>query len=112
DVMAPVEGIPDVVSAAAEAPAAATAAAPELAPEAASKIVAQVKHYFSDANLTHDGYMRKGVETDDGWVTFGTLSRFNKLRQLLGVPAEQAAKGRGKGKAPPAPVPESYVTLL
>ncbi|KAJ2774886.1 hypothetical protein IWQ57_000620 [Coemansia nantahalensis] len=110
--MAPVEGIPDVVSAAAEAPAAATAAAPELAPEAASKIVAQVKHYFSDANLTHDGYMRKGVETDDGWVTFGTLSRFNKLRQLLGVPAEQAPKGRGKGKAPPAPVPESYVTLL
>ncbi|KAJ2717010.1 hypothetical protein H4R19_000265 [Coemansia spiralis] len=112
--MAPVEGIPDVVPASAEAPAAATLS---VAPEAASKIVAQVKHYFSDANLAHDGYMRKGIETDDGWVTFGTLSRFNRLRQLLGVPEEQqqqqaGPKGRGKGKGRPAPVPVSYVALL
>ncbi|KAJ2780169.1 hypothetical protein H4R18_003617 [Coemansia javaensis] len=119
--MAPVEGIPDVVPAA-EAPAAEAAAAAAKAaeaavsvePEAAAKIVAQVKHYFSDANVRHDAYMRKGVESNDGWVTFETLSRFNRLRQLLGVPAgeEAAAAGKRRGKARPAPVAAKYVALL
>ncbi|KAJ2424032.1 hypothetical protein GGF41_002915, partial [Coemansia sp. RSA 2531] len=68
------EGIPEVV-AAASIPAAAPAAAPVAATEelsldsqVAEKVVAQVKHYFTDANLNHDSFMRKGITMHDGWI--------------------------------------------
>ncbi|KAJ2882382.1 hypothetical protein FB639_002403, partial [Coemansia asiatica] len=87
--MAPVEGIPTVVSAASvQAPALAPASEPvaTLLPEAAAQIVKQIKHYLSDANLNHDAFMRKGVEMNDGWIQFATFAKFNRLRELMGVP--------------------------
>ncbi|KAI8326105.1 hypothetical protein GQ54DRAFT_301446 [Martensiomyces pterosporus] len=111
--MAPTEGIPEVVSAETKKE---VEQLPALAAEAAAKVVSQVKHYFSDANLNHDNYMRKGIEDNDGWISFTTLGRFNRIRQLLGVPEDKPAGGRGRGarggKGRPAPVSESYIKLL
>ncbi|KAI9501114.1 RNA binding motif-domain-containing protein [Coemansia spiralis] len=110
--MAPVEGIPTVVAAADISKEEAVGPSlPALADDVAKKLVTQVKHYFSDANLNQDNYMRKAVEENDGWVTFSTLSRFNRLRQMMGLPENN--KGRGnKGKSRPAPVPETHIKLL
>ncbi|KAJ1958505.1 hypothetical protein GGI12_004713 [Dipsacomyces acuminosporus] len=109
--MAPTEGIPQVVSAA-EAKTEAEQL-PALAAEVAAKIVKQVKHYFSDANLNHDNYMRQGIESNDGWISFATLARFNRLRELLGVPEDRRANSKGRGKPSKKPdVPESYIKLL
>ncbi|KAJ1891257.1 hypothetical protein LPJ66_007025 [Kickxella alabastrina] len=128
--MSPVEGIPTVAAAAIAVPvvetakpvtkptAEATTPVPTLSAEAAERIVTQVKHYFSDANLTHDTYMRRGAEMNEGWVTFTTLARFNRLRQLMGLEENKpqrpikAARGSGKFAARPEPVPQAYVDLL
>ncbi|KAJ2853033.1 hypothetical protein J3B02_003319 [Coemansia erecta] len=115
--MAPVEGIPTVVSAASvQAPALAPASEPvaTLLPEAAAQIVKQIKHYLSDANLNHDAFMRKGVEMNDGWIQFATFAKFNRLRELMGVP-QYKSKAKGKGgnkKAENRDVPESSIELL
>ncbi|KAJ2359328.1 hypothetical protein IWW50_000053 [Coemansia erecta] len=97
--MAPTEGIPTVVS--------------EFPAETTQKIVAQVKHYFSDANLNQDAYMRKTVSENDGWMTMLSLSRFNRLRQLMDLPHD-SKKGAPKGSKKRAlpPVPEHIVRLL
>ncbi|KAJ2760290.1 hypothetical protein H4S06_001803 [Coemansia sp. BCRC 34490] len=121
--MVPAEGIPTVVAAAEIKNNDAAVEQPTLTEETAKKIVTQVKHYFGDANLNHDNYMRKVVGENDGWVDFATLSRFNRLRQLMGIlpaAADEANKktdrfGRNSNKKQqqrPAPVPEAYVRLL
>ncbi|KAJ1823210.1 hypothetical protein LPJ56_000132 [Coemansia sp. RSA 2599] len=114
--MAPVEGIPAVVAAASvqEPPAPAAEAAKTLSSEAAAQIVKQIKHYLSDANLNHDAYMRKGVEMNDGWIPFATFAKFNRLRELMGVP-QYKGKAKGKGgnkKAENRDVPEASIALL
>ncbi|KAJ2689791.1 hypothetical protein IWW39_001257 [Coemansia spiralis] len=115
------EGIPQVVAAADMQVDAAANATEELSldSQTAEKVVAQVKHYFSDANLNHDSYMRKGVSMHDGWVPFSNLIRFNKLRQLVGVPEdpkteETSSRGSKKDKRgpPPPPIAKKYVDLL
>ncbi|KAJ2156373.1 hypothetical protein GGF46_005228 [Coemansia sp. RSA 552] len=103
----PGDGIPEV----------ATTTLPTPSDEVCAKVVAQVKHYFSDANLNHDEFMRKGLERgEEGWLPMDTLARFNKLRDLMGVPgksAPAAAKGRGKQKKPRIePPPKGFAELL
>ncbi|KAJ1880882.1 hypothetical protein LPJ57_001968 [Coemansia sp. RSA 486] len=115
--MAPVEGIPTVVAAAsvpAPAPAPVSEPAAALSAEAAEQIVKQIKHYLSDANLNHDAFMRKGVEMNDGWITFATFAKFNRLRELMGIPQYKAkTNGRNNNKkAENRDVPESSVALL
>ncbi|KAJ2894192.1 hypothetical protein GGI21_005318, partial [Coemansia aciculifera] len=112
--MSPTEGIPQVVA----APKARSAEAPETLDKAvAQKVVAQVKHYFSDANLNHDPFMRKGVSENDGWVRFTTLIRFNKLRQILGAPlnpkvVEDPNKQAIAKPVRSPPIPQKFVELL
>ncbi|KAJ2611031.1 hypothetical protein H4S08_003348 [Coemansia sp. RSA 1365] len=92
--MAPVEGIPDVIPS--------SEAIPKAAPEVTDKVVTQIKHYFSDASLNHDEFLRKGIAKDDGWVSFEVLARFNRLRQLMGLPdTSRAGKGNKKSQAVP-----------
>ncbi|KAJ2819692.1 hypothetical protein GGI24_004709 [Coemansia furcata] len=125
--MSPVEGIPEVVAAAdikmdvvaedavVEVAAVEVTEEPSLDSQVAEKVVSQVKHYFSDVNLNHDSFMRKGVSMNDGWVLFSTLIRFNKLRQLIGVPEDPKADDHKKGKkrAPrPPPIAKKFVDLL
>ncbi|KAJ2340581.1 hypothetical protein GGH92_006196 [Coemansia sp. RSA 2673] len=115
------EGIPEVV-AAASIPAAAPAAAPVAATEelsldsqVAEKVVAQVKHYFTDANLNHDSFMRKGITMHDGWIPFSTLIRFNKLRQLIGVPEDPKIidmRRPNKRLPRPPPIAKKFVNWL
>ncbi|KAJ2742812.1 hypothetical protein GGI20_004214 [Coemansia sp. BCRC 34301] len=119
--MSPTEGIPEVVAAAKVQDAVDTMDI-SLDSKVAQKVVSQVKHYFSDANLNHDVFMRKGVSENDGWVQFSTLIRFNKLRQLVGVPTDpkdsndskkNAGKRGTKGTgARPAPIEKKFVDLL
>ncbi|KAJ1850454.1 hypothetical protein LPJ73_003445, partial [Coemansia sp. RSA 2703] len=80
-------------------------------------IVKQVKHYFSDANLNHDKFMRESVSNNSGWIDFKVLARFNRLRQLMGIPvARKQNKGNNRKNQKPAPkvadVDTQYVTLL
>ncbi|KAJ2546915.1 hypothetical protein EV175_005424 [Coemansia sp. RSA 1933] len=115
--MAPTEGIPTVVAAAdIKNEEAASVVPPTLTEETAKKIVTQVKHYFCDANLNHDNYMRKAVGENDGWVEFATLSRFNRLRQLMGMPATEdngkTDRFNKNKKQRKVPVPEAYIKLL
>ncbi|PIA17707.1 hypothetical protein COEREDRAFT_80382 [Coemansia reversa NRRL 1564] len=92
--MAPVEGIPDVITS--------SEAIPKAAPEVTDKVVTQIKHYFSDASLNHDEFLCKGIAKDDGWVSFEVLARFNRLRQLMGLPdTSRAGKGNKKSQAVP-----------
>lgn len=73
-------------------------------------IAKQIKHYFTTANLNHDQYMAKQIkENTDGWVPFSTMVRFNKLRDLLGVPKPKDDK---KKKQRQPAVPTQYVELL
>ncbi|KAJ2850844.1 hypothetical protein IWW36_001568 [Coemansia brasiliensis] len=97
--MAPVEGIPEVIS--------------SFSDETTQKVVNQVKHYLSDANLNHDTYMRKTIEENDGWVPVAALARFNRLRQLMDLPFDdkKQASNKKKKQALP-PVPEHMVRLL
>ncbi|OLY78010.1 Lupus La protein-like protein, partial [Smittium mucronatum] len=46
-----------------------------------TKVYNQVAHYFSDANLNWDGFMREKLALDDGWVDLRVLVTFNKLKQ-------------------------------
>ncbi|KAJ2490452.1 hypothetical protein IWW37_003108 [Coemansia sp. RSA 2050] len=119
--MSPAQGIPEVVAVADMQVDVVVDATEELSldSQTAEKVVTQVKHYFSDANLNHDSYMRKGVAMRDGWVLFSTLIRFNKLRQLVGVPEDPKteeinARGNKKDKRAPRPPPiaQKYVDLL
>ncbi|KAJ1667473.1 hypothetical protein IW140_000814 [Coemansia sp. RSA 1813] len=114
--MAPTEGIPTVVAAADIKKDEASAASPTLSDETAEKIVTQVKHYFCNANLNHDNYMRKAVEENDGWVNITTLSRFNRLRQLMGVPTNDKSRKTDRfnknKKQHQGPVPQEYIKLL
>ncbi|KAJ2859819.1 hypothetical protein GGH94_005892 [Coemansia aciculifera] len=115
--MSPTEGIPEVVAAADIPVAAAVAPTDELSldSQVAEKVVAQVKHYFTDANLNHDSFMRKGITMHDGWVPFTTLIRFNKLRQLIGVPEDPKVidirRPNKRGPRPP-PIAKKFVNLL
>ncbi|KAJ2432576.1 hypothetical protein GGF42_009559, partial [Coemansia sp. RSA 2424] len=120
--MSPTEGIPEVVAAPKAQVAVAATEDVALDSKVAQKVVSQVKHYFSDANLNHDVFMRKGVSENDGWVQFSTLIRFNKLRQLVGVPidakdSDDSKKNSGKrgakgASARPAPIAQKFVDLL
>ncbi|KAJ2666128.1 hypothetical protein IW148_001276 [Coemansia sp. RSA 1199] len=97
--MAPAEGIPVIVT--------------EFPADTTQKIVAQVKHYFSDANLNQDTYMRQTVAENDGWMPVLTLSRFNRLRQLMDLPYDAKKQATKNTKKQPLPaVPEHYVRLL
>ncbi|KAJ2802457.1 hypothetical protein H4R20_003272 [Coemansia guatemalensis] len=96
--MAPIEGIPNVIPSSEAKPE-----MPKATPEVADKVVTQIKHYFSDASLNHDEFLRKGIAKDDGWVSFEILARFNKLRQLMGLPdTSRAGKGNKGSQAFPA----------
>ncbi|KAJ2779856.1 hypothetical protein GGI15_003741 [Coemansia interrupta] len=110
--MSPTNGIPVVVS-----HKDVVAAAPSVTPEAAAQIVKQVKHYFSDANLNHDNFMRDSVSSNSGWIDFKVLARFNRLRQLMGIPVvpkqKKANNWKNQKSAPKvADVDTQYVTLL
>ncbi|KAJ2626766.1 hypothetical protein IW137_005844, partial [Coemansia sp. RSA 1287] len=97
--MAPAEGIPVIVT--------------EFPADTTQKIVAQVKHYFSDANLNQDSYMRQTVAENDGWMPVLALSRFNRLRQLMDLPYDAKKQASKNTKKQPLPaVPEHYVRLL
>ncbi|ORX67470.1 hypothetical protein DL89DRAFT_269273 [Linderina pennispora] len=114
--MAPTEGIPEV-AAAAEIKKDAVAEQPKLdlphlSEGEAAKVVKQVKHYFTDANLNHDNYMVKSLKEEDGWIKVTQLARFNRIRQLLGVPTD-APQQKKRGKQPRfVPVPEEFIQLL
>ncbi|KAI9480149.1 hypothetical protein LPJ78_003304 [Coemansia sp. RSA 989] len=95
--MSPVEGIPEVLS--------------SFSDEITQKVVSQVKHYLSDANLNHDTYMRKTIEENDGWVPVAALARFNRLRQLMELPFDDKKQTSKKKQALP-PVPQHMVRLL
>ncbi|KAJ2448835.1 hypothetical protein EV183_005229 [Coemansia sp. RSA 2336] len=88
--MSPVEGIPEVLS--------------SFSDEITQKVVGQVKHYLSDANLNHDTYMRKTIEENDGWVPVAALARFNRLRQLMELPFDDKKASKKKQALPPVPV--------
>ncbi|KAJ1722990.1 hypothetical protein LPJ53_002656 [Coemansia erecta] len=110
--MTPTNGIPVVV-----AHKDVVAAAPTVTPEAAAQIIKQVKHYFSDANLNHDKFMRESVSSNSGWIDFKVLARFNRLRQLMGIPvARKQSKANNRKNQKPVPkvadVDAQYVTLL
>jgi hypothetical protein len=48
-----------------------------------SKILTQVKFYFSDANLRRDTYMHRLFAADPyGWITFQQLKQFPQLRKM------------------------------
>ena len=48
-----------------------------------SKILEQIKFYFSDANLRRDKYMHDVFQKDpSGWLTFGQLRTFPILRRM------------------------------
>jgi len=43
----------------------------------------QLEFYFGDANLRHDRFLRKEVESDaNGYVSFELMLKFNKMKQL------------------------------
>ncbi|KAJ2723175.1 hypothetical protein GGI07_002810 [Coemansia sp. Benny D115] len=107
------EGIPVVVAASTiepVKPAEAVETKPTLSADAAESLVNQVKHYFGDANLTHDEYMRNAVASDDGWVPMATLARFNRLRELMGIQVPK--RFDKKQKMRPKNVDQKYVDLL
>ncbi|KAJ1948829.1 hypothetical protein FBU59_001415 [Linderina macrospora] len=114
--MAPTEGIPEVAAAAEIKKDAVVEQTkpeiPHLAEDEAAKVVKQVKHYFTDANLNHDKYMVKNINESEGWITIAQLARFNRIRQLMGAPTEASQqKKRGKqGRF--VPVPEEFIQLL
>ncbi|KAJ2076590.1 hypothetical protein H4R24_005618 [Coemansia sp. RSA 988] len=106
--MAPIEGIPDVIPSSEANPE-----VPKASPEVTEKVVTQIKHYFSDASLNHDEFLRKGIAQDDGWVSFEVLARFNRLRQLMGLPdTSRAGKGKkGSQSYPPKDIIAQLTTI-
>lgn len=46
------------------------------------KIIKQIEYYFGDCNLPRDRFLQEQIKEDDGWVTFETMLKFNRLHQL------------------------------
>ncbi|KAJ1678314.1 hypothetical protein EV182_004315 [Spiromyces aspiralis] len=57
--------------------------APQLSEQDQAAAVRQLKHYFSDANLTFDKFMRTSIQKNDGWIDIDTLAKFNRVKQLF-----------------------------
>ncbi|ELU11731.1 hypothetical protein CAPTEDRAFT_173881 [Capitella teleta] len=46
------------------------------------KIIRQIEYYFGDLNLMRDKFLQGLIREDDGWVTFETMLKFNRLNSL------------------------------
>ncbi|PVU99570.1 hypothetical protein BB560_005480 [Smittium megazygosporum] len=47
------------------------------------KLVAQLEHYFSDANLRWDRFMRETLEKEDQAIPISVIMKFNRVKNLL-----------------------------
>lgn len=47
-----------------------------------SKIVKQLRFYFSDINLPYDKFLQNEIKTDDGWVKISVLLTFKRLASI------------------------------
>lgn len=50
--------------------------------ELESKIIKQVEYYFGDLNLSRDKFMKEVTSANDGWISFETMLKFNRLKCL------------------------------
>ena len=46
------------------------------------RIIYQVEYYFGDKNLKKDGFLKREMEKDDGWVSLECLLNFNRMKDL------------------------------
>ncbi|KAA0197377.1 putative Lupus la ribonucleoprotein [Fasciolopsis buskii] len=91
----------------------------ELSPLEA-KIIKQIEYYLGDISLTRDKFMKQVITENDGWISFDTMLKFNRLKTLtedvniIKVALSKSSSGllevgpNGIRRNPNLAVPESF----
>ena len=62
-------------------PTADFAPAPASSYEPQAAVLRQLHYYFSEANLSHDEFMREKLAEGGGWVSLELILSFNRMRR-------------------------------